>query len=65
MLEKLKSLSMQAKIGIAAGAVLLAAAGVGLGVTQPWNQQEDQQPGPPPVQEPLPPAPEEKPEETN
>ena len=35
MLEKLKSLSMGAKVGIASGAVLLAAAGVGLGITQP------------------------------
>ena len=41
MLEKLKSLSMGAKVGIASGAVLLAAAGVGLGITQPWNNQEE------------------------
>lgn len=60
MLEKLKSLSTQAKIGIASGAVLLAAAGVGLGVTQPWNQREAQQPEPPPVQEQLPAEPEKK-----
>ena len=64
MLEKLKSLSMQAKIGIASGAVLLAAAGVGLGITQPWNQQETQQPDPPPVQEQLPPEKGQKPDET-
>ena len=34
MLEKLKSLSMGVKAGIASGVVLLAAAGVGLGILQ-------------------------------
>ena len=64
MLEKLKSLSTGAKVGIASGAVLLAAAGVGLGITQPWNnQQEDLPPDPPPVQQQVPQEPEKKPEE--
>ena len=49
MLEKLKSLSMGAKVGIASGAVLLAAAGVGLGITQPWNNQEETLPPEPPL----------------
>lgn len=39
LLDKVKELSTGAKIGLASGAVLVAAAGVGLGVTQPWNQQ--------------------------
>lgn len=60
MLEKLKALSAKAKIGIASGAVLLAAAGVGLGVTQPWNQPEPSQPDPPPVQQPTSQGPAEK-----
>lgn len=41
MLEKLNDLSGKAKAGIVGGVVLLAAAGVGLGVWQPWNQEED------------------------
>lgn len=62
MLEKLKGLSTQAKVGIASGAVLLAAAGVGLGITQPWNQQEVLQPAePPPVQQQVPQEPAQKP----
>lgn len=64
MLDKLKSLSTGAKAGIVGGAVLLAAAGVGLGVTQPWNnQQEALPPDPPPVQQQVPQEPEKKPEE--
>ncbi len=64
MLEKLKSLSMGAKVGIASGAVLLAAAGVGLGITQPWNNQEETlPPDPPPVQQEVPDEPEKKPDE--
>ena len=50
--------------GCSSGAVLLAAAGVGLGITQPWkNQQEDLPPDPPPVQQQVPQEPEKKPEE--
>lgn len=41
MLEKIKNLSAAAKAGIIGGTVLVAAAAVGLGITQPWNQQED------------------------
>ena len=64
MLEKLKSLSMGAKVGIASGAVLLAAAGVGLGITRPWNNQEETlPPDPPPVQQEVPDEPEKKPDE--
>ena len=64
MLEKLKSLSMGAKVGIASGAVLLAAAGVGLRITQPWNNQEETlPPDPPPVQQEVPDEPEKKPDE--
>lgn len=39
LLEQFKALNTGAKAGIIGGAVLVAAAGVGLGVTQPWNQQ--------------------------
>lgn len=42
MLEKIKDLSTAAKAGIIGGAVLVAAAAVGLGITQPWNQREAQ-----------------------
>lgn len=42
MWEKLKGLSTGAKAGIVSGAVLLAAAGVGVGVWQPWNQQQEE-----------------------
>ena len=41
MWEKLKALSTGAKAGIAGGVALLAAAGIGLGIWQPWNQPED------------------------
>ncbi len=41
MWEKLKDLSTGAKAGIIGGVALLAAAGIGLGVWQPWNQPED------------------------
>ena len=37
----MKALSTGAKAGIVSGVALLAAAGVGLGVWQPWNQPED------------------------
>ena len=64
MLEKLKSLSMGVKAGIASGVVLLAAAGVGLGIPQPWkNQEETLPPDPPPVQQEVPDEPAKKPEE--
>lgn len=64
MLEKLRDLSTGVKVGIASGAVLLAAAGVGLGVTQPWNNQEETlPPDPPPVQQQVPSEPEKKPDE--
>lgn len=55
LMDKINALSTGAKVGIASGAVLLAAAGVGLGVTQPWNQQ-NQLPvePPPPVQQDVP-----------
>lgn len=49
LLEKVKTLSTGAKIGIASGAVLVAAAGIGLGITQPWNQQKELTIEPPPV----------------
>ena len=55
MLDKLKNLSTAAKVGIAGGAVLLAAGGVGLGITQPWNQSaQEVDNAPPPVQQQLP-----------
>ena len=41
MLETLRNLSGKAKAGIIGGVVLLAAAGIGVGVWQPWNQPED------------------------
>lgn len=55
VLDKINALSTGAKVGIASGAALIAAAGVGLGVTQPWNQQ-NQLPvnDPPPVQQAAP-----------
>ncbi len=63
MWEKLKNLSGAARAGIAGGLALLAAAGVGLGVWQPWNrpdadeppadvQQEPQLPGDEPQADP-------------
>lgn len=54
MLEKIRNLSAAAKVGIASGAVLLAAAGVGLGITQPWNQQAQAPADDPPVQQQTP-----------
>ena len=48
MLDKLKNLSTAAKVGIAGGAVLLAAGGVGLGITQPWNQSAQEVDNAPP-----------------
>lgn len=51
MMDKIKGLSTGAKAGIIGGAVLVAAAGVGLGVTQPWNQPEQNVVEPPPVQD--------------
>jgi len=56
-IDKLKGLSTGAKIGIAGGALLVAAAGVGLGVTQPWNQSRQLTPDPPPVQQQADPQP--------
>ena len=41
MLTKLKGLSTRAKIALGSGLALLIAAGVGLGVWQPWNQDEE------------------------
>ena len=41
MWERLRDLSGGAKAGIVGGVVLLAAAGVGLGIWQPWRQPED------------------------
>lgn len=38
MWEKVKNLSTGVKAGIIGGTVLLAAAGIGLGITQPWNR---------------------------
>lgn len=65
MLEKLRNLSGKAKAGIAAGLALLAAAGVGLGVWQPWNQTEEppQEPDQTQQEPQLPQTPPEKPEE--
>lgn len=40
MLEKIKGLSTKAKVALAAGLALLGAAGIGLGIWQPWKQQE-------------------------
>lgn len=54
MMDKIKGLSSGAKAGIVGGAVLVAAAGVGLGVTQPWNQAEPVAVDPPPVQDVAP-----------
>ena len=59
MLEKLRNLSGGAKAGIVGGVVLLAAAGIGLGIWQPWNQTEDDVPQEPvvdQVQEPAEPV---------
>ena len=41
MLETLRNLSGKAKAGIIGGVVMLAAAGIGVGVWQPWNQEEE------------------------
>lgn len=52
MLTKIKNLSKGAKAALGAGVVLLAAAGVGLGIWQPWNRapQEPDAPVRPPQQ---------------
>lgn len=47
MLTKLKGLSTRAKAALGSGLALLIAAGVGLGVWQPWNQTE------PPPEDPV------------
>lgn len=55
LLDQFNALSTGAKAGIIGGAVLVAAAGVGLGVTQPWNQQNPLPVGDmPPVQQAAP-----------
>ena len=41
MLKNLKGLSTRANIALGSGLALLIAAGVGLGVWQPWNQDEE------------------------
>ena len=41
MLTKLKGLSRRAKIALGSGLALLVAAGAGLGIWQPWNQQAE------------------------
>ncbi|MDE7219996.1 MAG: hypothetical protein K2O45_10310 [Oscillospiraceae bacterium] len=41
MWETLRNLSGKAKAGMIGGIALLAAAGIGLGIWQPWNQPED------------------------
>lgn len=61
MWEKLKNLSGKAKAGIIGGVALLAAAGVGLGIWQPWKQPEEEPTDPPPVQQEVQ-EPEKKPE---
>lgn len=61
MWEKLKGLSTGAKAGIAGGVALLAAAGIGLGVWQPWNQPEEV-PDPPDAVQQEPAQPEKQPE---
>jgi len=63
VLEKLKGLSTGAKAGIAGGALLVAAAGVGLGVTQPWNQTKQIPVDTAPVQQQQTPQTPEEPEE--
>lgn len=52
MLTKIKNLSKGAKAALGAGVILLAAAGVGLGIWQPWNRapQEPDAPVTPPQQ---------------
>lgn len=63
MWEKLRGLSGGAKAGIVGGVVLLAAAGVGLGIWQPWNQQpEEEAPNEPNVVQQEPAAPQKQPE---
>lgn len=54
LLEKFSALGTGAKAGIIGGAVLVAAAGVGLGVTQPWNQQNQLPVDTPPAQQDAP-----------
>lgn len=60
MWEKLRGLSGKAKAGIVGGVVLLAAAGVGLGVWQPWNQTDEAPDDPEPIQQQEPAEPQEK-----
>ena len=52
MLTKIKNLSKGAKAALGAGVALLAAAGIGLGIWQPWNRapQEPDAPVTPPQQ---------------
>lgn len=60
MLTKWRGLSRKARAGIGAGVVLLAAAGVGLGIWQPWNRapEEPEEPVTPPQQVQSPAQPE-------
>lgn len=62
MWEKLRGLSGGAKAGIVGGVALLAAAGVGLGVWQPWNQADNVPDEPEPVQQQEPAEPQKQPE---
>lgn len=62
MWEALKNLSGKAKAGIIGGVVLLAAAGVGIGVWQPWNQPEETPDEPEDQQQVQTPEPQEQPE---
>lgn len=54
MLTKLKGLSARAKIALGSGLALLIAAGVGLGLWQPWNQEQEPQNEPVRQVEPAP-----------
>lgn len=61
MWEKLRNLSGGAKAGIIGGVALLAAAGVGLGIWQPWKQPETP-PDEPDVVQQEPASPQKQPE---